>query len=192
MWLLQWVLRTFNDLDIVSVALLLGPALLVMMLRLLDMTLVVFRTTFVVTGRTVPAALTAAVEGLVWLAAAGIVLARPDPLRAAGYALGVGLGTALGMQTIRRLRLGLVTIRTFGPPPSGDEAAAILRGLGHGATVFDGRGGQGPTQMVLSIMRRKEARAAVKAIETVESLLVTVDSNPGPGQSIAGTHGRSL
>jgi uncharacterized protein YebE (UPF0316 family) len=170
----------------------LWPALAIIGLRMTDMCLVVFRTTFVVTGRRVAASVTAAAEGTVWLTAAGIVLADLSPVRLAAYAVGVATGTLVGMSIVRALRLGMVTLRLFAPPGTGELAAGILRAQGHGATVFAGTGANGPVEMVLSVLRRREARIALESVRHLDGVFITVDSAPGPGSTVAGITGSSL
>jgi uncharacterized protein YebE (UPF0316 family) len=170
----------------------LWPALAIVGLRMTDMCLVVFRTTFVVTGRRAAASVTAAAEGTVWLTAAGLVLADLSPVRLAAYAIGVATGTLIGMSIVRALRLGMVTLRLFAPPGTGELAAGILRAQGYGATVFAGTGANGPVEMVLSVLRRREARLALESVRHLDGVFVTVDSAPGPGSTVSGVAGSSL
>lgn len=168
------------------------PPVAIVLLRMTDMCLIVFRTTFVMTGRRTAAATTAAVEGGVWIAAAGIVLADMTPSRIAAYAVGVSAGTLLGMSIIRKLRLGMVTVRVFTPAGDGEQAAEILRSSGWGATVFEGRGAKGPVDMVLTILRRREARQALDMMSRLPGVFTTVDSAPGPGSTVSGVEGQPL
>jgi uncharacterized protein YebE (UPF0316 family) len=168
------------------------PLLAVVALRMADMCLVVFRTTFVVTGRRTAASTTAAVEGTVWLTAASLVLADLTPWRLGAYAIGVAAGTALGMSIVRALRLGMVTLRVFAPEGTGQQVAQMLRGNGYGATVFAGQGAHGPVEMVLSVLRRREARIALAQVSAVPGVFTAVDSAPGPGSAVSGVAGQPL
>jgi uncharacterized protein YebE (UPF0316 family) len=171
--LLAWVLPGAARASLIA-------AVQIALLRVTDVMLGVFRTTFIVRGRTMAAAGAAAGESAAWLTAAGIVLADLTIVRGAAFALGVGTGTALGMLVVRSLRLGMVTVRVFAPLERGAEVAERLRGAGQGATVFPGEGRDGPVAMVLSVMRRREADEACRPFVTDTGLYVTMDAGMGP------------
>jgi len=155
-------------------------AVQIALLRVTDVMLGVFRTTFIVRGRTVAAAMAATGESAAWLTAAGIVLADLTLVRGAAFAVGVGTGTALGMLVVRSLRLGMVTVRVFAPLARGGEVAERLRAAGQGATVFPGEGRDGPVAMVLSVMRRREADEVCRPFVADAGLYVTLDAGMGP------------
>lgn len=169
------------------------PLVVVAGLRMLDVTLGVFRTTFVVSGRRLAAGVFAFAESAVWVTAAGIVLTDLTPVRMLAFALGVGLGTWVGMIIVHHLRLGMVTVRAFLPAPGGSVAAELVRDLGFGATVFDGHGRHGDVQMILSVVRRREAWLVSDAIRSWDAdAFLTVDSEPGPASHISGVAGARL
>lgn len=178
-----------------EVAALLAPLLTVAAMRVADVTLGVFKTTAVVNGQRSLGALFAAVEALVWVAAAGLVLSDLSLPRMLAYAVGVGAGTWLGMAVVHQLRLGLVTVRAFVPVDDertrkGFEAAARIRALGYGATVFDGYGRDGRVQMVLSVVRRREVSQVCGAVQGAdERAFVALDNAPGPSSVICGLAG---
>ncbi len=148
--------------DVVSTWQLIWPALVVALLRIADVTVNVFRTVFTVQGRRGLAAVTHAIEGALWLSAAGIVFADMTPVRAAGFVVGVGVGTWIGMAIVHRLRLGTVTVRVFvdvsEDPAAGERVLNRIHRAGFGATRFRGEGFRGPVDMVLSTVRRREAQ----------------------------------
>lgn len=184
-----WVI---TDPDLTGVSAVLVPLVVVAGLRFLDVMIGVFRTSFIVGGRRIPAAIAAATEAAVWLSATGIVLAEMTPARIGAFAVGVGGGTIAGMALVRALRLGMVTVRLFTPAVKGPLVAEALRVTGHGATVFTGEGRDGPVAMVMSVMRRKEARQVCAEFCDQPDVFVTVDSEPGPGAVISGRPGRRL
>jgi len=155
-------------------------ALQIALLRVTDVMLNVFRTTFIVRGRTLAASLAAFGESAAWIAAAGIVLADLTLLRGFAFATGVGVGTALGIVVVRSMRLGLVTVRVFAPLDRGHEVAERLRAAGQGATLFPGQGRDGPVAMVLSVMRRREADEVCRPFVDDTSLYVSMDAGMGP------------
>lgn len=161
------------------------PALVIVVLRIGDVTLNVFRTVFTVQGRKALAALAHGLEGGFWLAAAGIVFADMTPARAAGYVIGIMAGTLLGTGMIERLKLGMVTVRIYvdltEDTRAGLRIANALHDAGFGATTFDGTGYRGPVQMVLSTVRRRDAgRVAHVARDVRTDALVAVDNDLQP------------
>lgn len=169
------------------------PLLIVAGLRVIDVMLGVFKTTAIVSGKRPAASAFASTEAIVWATAAGIVFADLTPLRILAFALGVGLGTWIGMIVVHHLRMGMVTVRAFLPAPGGHVAAELVRDLGFGATVFDGHGRGGAVQMVLSVVRRREARQVADAIRAWDAdTFITVDSEPGPASHVSGVVGARL
>jgi len=163
-----------------STAAALATAIQIAMLRVTDVMLGVFRTTFIVRGRTLAASLAAFGESAAWIAAAGIVLADLTIVRGLAFATGVGIGTALGVIVVRGLRLGLVTVRVFAPLERGPQVADLLRAAGQGATMFSGEGRDGPVAMVLSVMRRREADEVCRPLVADPTLYVAMDAGMGP------------
>jgi uncharacterized protein YebE (UPF0316 family) len=163
-----------------SAAAALVTAMQISLLRVTDVMLGVFRTTFIVRGRTLAASLAAFGESAAWISAAGIVLADLTIVRGLAFATGVGVGTALGVVVVRSLRLGLVTVRVFAPLARGREVADRLRAAGQGATMFPGEGRDGPVAMVLSVMRRREADEVCRPFVGDPQLYVAMDAGMGP------------
>jgi len=155
-------------------------ALQISLLRVTDVMLGVFRTTFIVRGRTLAASIAAGGEAAAWLTAAGIVLSDLTLVRGAAFAAGVAMGTALGVLVVRSLRLGMVTVRVFAPLERGKEVADLLRAAGQGATVFSGEGRDGSIAMVLSVMRRREADEVCRPLTRDPHLYVAMDAGMGP------------
>lgn len=163
-----------------STAAALATAVQIALLRVTDVMLNVFRTTFIVRGRTLAASLAAFGESAAWIAAAGIVLADLTIVRGLAFATGVAIGTALGIMVVRSMRLGLVTVRVFAPLERGHEVAEQLRAAGQGATMFPGEGRDGPVAMILSVMRRREADEVCQPFVDDPRLYVAIDAGMGP------------
>lgn len=158
-----------------------APAVVIAVLRIIDVTLNVFRTVFTVNGRKGLAALFHGLEGGVWLAAAGIVFADLTAIRMAGFVVGVMAGTFLGTTIIERLRLGHVTVRIYvdanEDPAAGLKVADAIHHAGFGATTFDGTGFHGPVQMVLSTVRRRDAELVAQIARDLRAdAFVAVDN----------------
>ena len=162
----------------------LGSGALVAALRTSDVLLGVVKTAFVVRGTRHFAALFAALEAAVWLSAAGIVFSDPTPARFLGFVVGVGAGTWIGMTIVHSFKLGTVTVRVFVPNDIGREFAGefvadVIRSRGFGATTFVGSGASGNVAMVLSVVRRRDARAVCDVANGADpDAFVAVDNEP--------------
>lgn len=161
------------------------PAVLVAGLRIMDVTLNVFRTVFTVNGRKGLAALAHGFEGGVWLAATGYVLSDLSVVKTVGFIVGIMLGTLLGTSIVERLRLGMVTVRIYADARhadgSGTQIAGAIREAGFGATTFTGEGMEGPVKMVLSTVPRRQASVVINAVKSVSaSAVVAVDNDLQP------------
>ena len=177
----------------------LAPLFAVVALRAADVTLGVFKTTFTVAGRRSLASLCAAAEAALWVSAAGIVFREPTPGRVIAFAVGVGLGTLIGMEVVRRLRLGPVTVRVFVPGTAGAVAAPgktvadAIRDRGFGATLFHGEGRSGPVDMILCVTRRREARHLCEYLDAAHpETFVAIDNAPAPGSRVGTEVGARL
>ena len=181
------------DLTVLAAAII--SAVLVAALRASDVLLGVLKTSFVVRGSRPPAALFAALEAGVWLAAAGIVFADPTPARAIGFVAGVAVGTWLGLTLINVAKLGTVTVRVFVPAEGERELyphmiAAALRARGFAATVFEGQGASGRVDMILSVVRRRDIRTVTDIAEGADpAAFIAIDSEPATGWGVAGAVG---
>jgi len=185
---------------VVAVWSLLWPAITIALLRICDVSLNVFRTVFVVQERRLLAAASAGAEAAMWLTAAGIVFADMTPVRIAGFVVGVASGTAIGVEVARRLRMGMTTVRIYadahlaGPDgrPPGHVIADAIRAAGHGSTVFRGSGRDGPVDMVLSTVRRRDADEVLAIARDIEpTAFAAVDNSLHPSPAVlSGTVGR--
>lgn len=170
----------------------LGSGALVAVLRLADVLLGVLKTTFVVNGSRAPAALFAGMEAAVWLAAAGIVFAEPTPARFLGFVAGVAGGTWAGLALVHKAKLGTVTVRAFVPADgsrqlAGHFVAEAIRARGFGATTFTGHGTDGRVDMVLSVVRRRDARVVCDIVRGADpEAFLAVDNQPAAGSSLHG------
>lgn len=176
--------------DVMIVLTTIGSGLLVAALRASDVLLGTMRTTFVVNGSRTPAAALAGLEAAVWLSAAGIVFADPTPARFIGFVAGVATGTWLGMAMVHAFKLGTVTVRAFVPTGPGRDMAGHLvanaiRERGFGATTFTGWGADGPVDMVLSVVRRRDSRIVCDVVSGADpEAFVAVDNQPIAGNSL--------
>jgi uncharacterized protein YebE (UPF0316 family) len=198
-------------LDVRDVLAALAPALLIALLRTMDVTLNVFKTVAIIQGRRVAAPILQGAESLMWLLAAGIVFAEMTPIRITGFAVGVMAGTLVGMEVVRKLQLGMVTVRiysnaaprderTLAQDADSDEHTATLSRprivldalhmAGHRGTVFRGEGRDGPVEMTLATVRRREANQVMDlARQVAPDAFVSIDNDLHPATMSTGDRG---
>src|SRR5690606_18894158 len=115
-----------------------APALLIMVLRIMDVSIGTMKTVFVIDGRQMLAPSLGFVEATIYVIAASIVFNDlGNPFNIAGFGLGFGLGTGIGMVMAQRLGLGSVTIRMVSQFDV-SELASTLRANGCRLTVTEG------------------------------------------------------
>lgn len=109
-------------------------------------------------------------ESLIWLTAVGTAVQNLSSVwHVLGYTTGFASGTLVGLWIEGKLALGLAMIRVFSRDAgTGAEVAAALRAEGYGATEFDARGGGGPVEVILTVVRRRQIPAVVKKVEGID------------------------
>ena len=91
-------------------------ALLIFVLRIMDMSLDTIRMLFVMRGRRALAGLIGAAQAAVFIVAVSAVLTRPlNAFTVIGYAAGFGTGVVIGMIAEGRLALGYAIVRVYSP-----------------------------------------------------------------------------
>ena len=155
---------------------LLGGALTIFGLRLLDVPIGTLKTVLMVRGLRTWATLLGLIEVTVWLTAMGKVMGQLDnPWNIAGYALGYTVGTWLGMWIENRLAFGSVEVHTISLTKS-TELAESIRAAGYGVTQFQGFGESGPVCIVGTIVERKHLDVLLKRIHQIDpAAFITVD-----------------
>ncbi len=152
-------------------------ALVIFLLRIIDVSLGTLRTITVVHGRVPVSVLIGFFEVLIWVFAVSQVIAHLD--RSAfllmAYAAGFASGNAVGISLERRLALGTVVVRMITGGP-GQDIAARLRLLGYDVTTFSGQGGDGARTLLFTACPRRELRQVVDlAGQLDDRLFYTVD-----------------
>ena len=158
-----------------------GP-LLIFVLRLIDVSLGTVRMIVAVRGQRRIAALVGFVEVLIWVVAVGSTLQHlGSPYHVLGYAAGFAAGTYVGILAENGLALGTVVVRAIVPDDANGATAQALRAEGYAVTEVDGRGQDGPVDILNTVVERKEAPHVIDLIEaraprsfvTVEELRTT-------------------
>ena len=159
---------------------LLFSALIIFSLRLADQSLGTMRALLVSKNKPIYAALIGLVESAIWIVAISQVIKDiDDPVLIGAYAAGFAAGTILGSYIERIVGVGNIVVRVFCPANS-PSVAEMLRVNGHGVTVIDGEGKEGPVKIYLCVIPRRKLKSVLSMIEEVnENAYITTDmANP--------------
>ena len=159
---------------------LLFSALIIFSLRLADQSLGTMRSLLVAKNKPIYAALIGLVESAIWIVAISQVIKDiDDPILIAAYAAGFAAGTILGSYIERIVGVGNIVVRVFTPSNS-PSVAETLRDNGHGVTVIDGEGKEGPVKIYLCVIPRRKLKSVLQMIEEINpNAYITTDmANP--------------
>ena len=140
-------------------------ALLVFLLRLVDVPLSTVRVVMMVRGQRRAATILAFFEALVWILAVSQVFARlSSPLSMLAFAAGFASGTALGMTLEAWFAPGQVLIRAI---LRGDAGPLLekLRSRGFGVTLVRGEGLEGEVPILFIVVPRRRAEEVLELIQ---------------------------
>ena len=155
-------------------------ALIIFSLRLADQSLGTMRTLLVSKNKPIYAALIGLVESAIWIVAISQVIKDiDDPILIGAYAAGFAAGTILGTYIERIVGVGNIVVRVFCPANS-PSVAETLRDNGHGVTIIDGEGKEGPVKIYLCVIPRRKLKSVLNMIEEINpNAYITTDmANP--------------
>lgn len=143
--------------------------------RVADVSMGTIRTIYVIRGQRSAAWWIGFFEVLIWVVAVSRVINDLDrPVYAVAYALGFATGNFVGVTIEQRLAMGNRVVRVFSR--QGDAIASAIREAGYGATVFDGRGKDGPVELVyIEVPRREVKRVAAMVRQVDPSCFYVID-----------------
>ncbi len=141
--------------------------LLIFMLRICDVTLGTVRTVAIVKGYLSLAVALGFFEVLIWILAVSQVIVRINEsiFLALAFAGGFAAGNAVGILVERRLAMGTSVVRILSAN-RGRAIADAIRQDGHGVSVFDGDGDDGPITLVYAVAPQTpdQTNAAARAV----------------------------
>jgi len=155
-------------------------ALVIFSLRLADQSLGTMRALLVSKNKPIYAALIGLVESAIWIVAISQVIKDiDDPVLIGAYAAGFAAGTILGTYIERIVGVGNIVVRVFTASDS-PSVAETLRDNGHGVTVIDGEGKEGPVKIYLCVIPRRKLKSVLGMIEEINpNAYITTDmANP--------------
>jgi len=142
-------------------------ALIIFSLRLADQSLGTMRSLLVAKNKPIYAALIGLVESAIWIVAISQVMNNiDDTVLIVAYAAGFAAGTILGSYIERIVGVGNIVVRVFSPANSPSVAEA-LRENGHGVTVINGEGKDGPVKIYWCVIPRRKLKSVLKMIEEI-------------------------
>jgi uncharacterized protein YebE (UPF0316 family) len=153
-------------------------AVLIMLMRICDVSIGTFRTILVVQGRKYLAGLTGFVEVLIWVFAIRFIFQHLDnTANLFGYALGFGIGNLLGITFEQKIGLGYVQLNIISKFQT-DVIANALRRSKYGVTILPGEGGAGGVAIIVCIVSRKIQKKVIKMVEELDNTaFITVQSS---------------
>lgn len=143
-------------------------ALVIMLMRMSDVSIGTMRTILVVQGKKYLAGIAGFVEVLIWVFAIRFIFQHLDNYaNLFGYALGFGLGNVLGITLEHKIGLGYVQVNIISKHFS-DQIADKLRGLKYGVTILPAEGGTGGVSILVVITARKYQKKLIHLIERID------------------------
>ncbi|MFH1196305.1 MAG: DUF5698 domain-containing protein [bacterium] len=143
-------------------------ALLIMGMRICDVTIGTFRTILVVHGKKYFAAFAGFFEVLIWIFAMRYIVQHMDNvLNLIGYATGFALGNICGITVEEKVALGYVQVNVISKFFT-DKIADDLRRAKFGVTILPAEGGTGGMSLIIVIIRRKDLAKVKKIIEKID------------------------
>jgi uncharacterized protein YebE (UPF0316 family) len=139
--------------------------ILIFLFRIVDQSIGTLRLIFAAKGLKRLAPFFAFFESFIWLVAIGQIMKHLDNVYCyLAFAGGYSVGNFFGILLEEKLSIGNVVIRVI---PKKDTTALIqhLRELKYGVTVVPVDGMMGPTKMLFTTIRRKEARRVIEIIQ---------------------------
>jgi uncharacterized protein YebE (UPF0316 family) len=138
--------------------------LMIFVARVADVTLGTMRIVFISRGQKILAPVLGFFEILVWLFALRIVMANLTNVSYyVLFAAGFAAGTYVGLYVEEKLALGMRIMRIV-TKSDATELIEALRKDGHGVTILDAEGSEGPVHVLFSIVKRKNLSNLIRRV----------------------------
>lgn len=143
-------------------------ALLIMCMRICDVTIGTFRILLVSQAKKYHAAAAGFFEVLIWIFAMRYIVQHMDQnINLIGYALGYALGNILGITLEQRVALGYSQINIISRHHT-DDIANKLRIAKFGVTILPAEGSVGGVSILIVIIKRKFMKDLMKIVESTD------------------------
>jgi uncharacterized protein YebE (UPF0316 family) len=143
-------------------------ALMIMGLRITDVSLGTIRMIITVQGRKYIAGAIGFVEVTIWVVAITSVMSHLDNwVNIIAYSGGFALGTIIGITIEQKIGTGHVWLNVFSLNYA-DDIANVLRENKFGVTILPGEGASGGVAIILALIPRKRQKEVLKLIEHID------------------------
>lgn len=143
-------------------------ALMIMSMRVADVTLGTIRTLMVVQGRKYQAGLLGFIEVTIWVFAIRHIMMNLDNMwNILGYSSGFALGNVLGIYVEQKFGIGFAQLYIISLHYA-DRIADELRRNKFGVTLLPAEGGRGGVAILVILTTRRRQREAIKIIDKID------------------------
>lgn len=143
-------------------------AVLIMFMRICDVSIGTMRTILVVQGRKYLAGLAGMVEVLIWVFAIRYIFQNLDHvINLFGYAIGFGLGNIIGITIEQKIGFGYAQLNIISISLS-EKIIEALRNEKYGVTVLPASGAKGNITIIVVIVPRKFQKKVIALIERID------------------------
>ncbi|HEU4629699.1 MAG TPA: DUF5698 domain-containing protein [Gemmatimonadaceae bacterium] len=153
-------------------------ALLIFILRIVDVSCDTMRVLFAVRGKRLVAGVLGFFQALIWIFAVASAIKYLDSWpHILGYAGGYATGTMVGITIERALAYGLTTVRITSRH-GGVEIAEALRERGYGVTELAGFGREGRVEIVNSVVQRAHMDEVMEIVDRYDPTAFVTAEEP--------------
>ncbi|MBA3847478.1 MAG: DUF2179 domain-containing protein [Planctomycetes bacterium] len=143
-------------------------ALMILVLRVIDVSIDTLRVIAVFRGRQVLASGFGFVSAFIFIMVVATVLKPPLALaQMLGYACGFAAGNFVGMQIADRFATAYLLLRVFSRR-HGHEICARLRDAGHAVTLISGEGRDGVVPILFSLVKRQTGPGVIELVRSID------------------------
>lgn len=158
------------------------PAIIIFLLRVVDITVYTLRILMVMRGYKIYAWLLGFSQSILFLYTIKIVLTDSNNwLNIVGYAMGFASGLVLGIIIEDFLRFGFLHVRIISKN-RGSQIAETLRGAGYGVTEIAAFGKDGNVDLLHSSIRKSEKNKLFLLVEDIDDCAFITAENVRPIQ----------
>ena len=157
--------------------------LLIILARIIDVSMGTLRIVYLNRGYKVISAIIGFFEVLIWITVIGQVMKNLSNLACYfAYATGYALGTFVGLSLEEKLQIGQAVIRIITQKDS-TELISYFKEQNFGLTIMEGTGSQGPVQVILTVINRRDMDQVIKIVKefnpnafyTIENIRTVVE-----------------
>lgn len=139
--------------------------ILIFFARIIDVSIGTIKLVFITKGMKKIAPVLGFFEVFIWLLAISQIMQNlTNFVNYIAYAGGFATGTYIGLYFEERLAIGNCIIRII-TKKRPEKLVKYLRGHGYGATVVGATGGSGRSNIILTVIKRKDIRKATSSIK---------------------------